>query len=64
MRRKRVSITERRGTGLKQNQTPAQKKPTTKNPRVMRKNISVNMVSTRSNKEQKAKKTWKNKAYQ
>ena len=55
MKRNRVSITERKGTGLKQNQTTTQKKPTPINPRVMRNNISVNMVSTRSNKEQKAK---------
>ena len=56
MKRNRVSITERRGTEFRQNQTATQKKPTPINPRVMRKNISVNMVSTRSNKEQKAKK--------
>ena len=55
MKRNRVSITERNRTGLKQNQTSMQNKPTAINPRTMRKNISVNMVSTRSNKEQKAK---------
>ena len=57
MKRNRVSITERKGTGLKQNQTITQKKPTSIDPRVMRKNTSGNMVSTRSKKEQKAKKT-------
>ena len=55
MKINRVSITERKVTGLKQNQTAMLKKPTPKNSRVMRKNFSVNMVSTRSNKEQKAK---------
>ena len=55
MKRNRVSITERNRTGLKQNQTSNQNKPTAINPRTMRKNIPVNMVSTRSNKEQKAK---------
>ena len=55
MKRNRVSITERNGKGLKQNQTSTQKKPTSTNPRVMRKNTSVNKVSTRSNKEQMAK---------
>ena len=54
MKRNRVSITERKGTGLKQNQTSMKKKPTPINPRVRRKKISVNMASTRSNKEQKA----------
>ena len=56
MKINRVSITERKVTGPKQNQTAMLKKPTPKNPGVMRKNFSVNMVSTRSNKEQKAKK--------
>ena len=55
MKRNSVYIAKRRRRRLKQNQTATQKKPTPKNPRVMRKNISVNMVSTRSNKEQKAK---------
>ena len=55
MKRNRVSITERKGTGFRQNQTATQKKPTPISLRVMRKKILVNMVSTRSNKEQKAK---------
>ena len=55
MKRNRVSITERRGTRLKQNQTSSQRKVTPSNPKVMRKNISVNMVNTRSIKEHKAK---------
>ena len=55
MKRNRVSIIERKGTGFMQNMTSTQKIPTPINPRVMRKNISVNMVSTRSNKEQNAK---------
>ena len=53
MKKTRVSLTERKGTGPKQSHTA--KKPTQTNPRIMRKNISVNMVSTRSVKEQKAK---------
>ena len=53
MKRNRVSITERRGTGLKQNNTEWKIIPS--NPKVMRKNISVNMVNTRSIKEHKAK---------
>ena len=46
MKLNRVSITERRGTGLKQNQTSSQRKLTPSNPKVIRTNISVNMVST------------------
>ena len=56
MEKTRVSLTERKGTRHKQSHTSRQKKPTPTNPRIMRKNISVNMVSTRSVKEQKAKK--------
>ena len=55
MKRNRVSIAERKGTRFKQNQTATQKKPTPINLRVLRKNILVNKVSTRINKEQKAK---------
>ena len=55
MKRNRVSITERRATGLKQNQTSSQRKATVLNPKVMRRKISVNMVNTRSVKEHKAK---------
>ena len=51
----RASLTERKGLRLKQNQTSTQRKLTPTNSRVMRKNISVNMVSKRSNQEQKAK---------
>ena len=46
---------ERKGKGLKQNQTSTQRKLTPTNPRVIRKNISVSMVNTRSSKEPKAK---------
>ena len=55
MKRNKVSITEKRVTGLKQNQNSSQRKATLPNPKVMRKNISVNMVNTRSVKEHKAK---------
>ena len=55
MKGNRVSINERKGAGLKQNQTSTQKKSTPMNPRAMRRKISAKMVRTRSNKEQKAK---------
>ena len=55
MKRNRVSIVERRATGLKQNQTSSQRNATLSNPKVMRKSISVNMVNRRSVKEHKAK---------
>ena len=55
MKKTRTSPTERRGIGLKQNQTSSQRKVTPSNLKVLRKNISVNMVDTRSIKEQKAK---------
>ena len=55
MKRNRVSITERKGTGLEQNQTSSQQKLTPSKTKVMRKNISVIMVNTRSIKEHKAK---------
>ena len=55
MKRNRVSITERRGTGLKQTQTSSQWTQTQSNPKMRKKNISVNMVNTRSMKEHKAK---------
>ena len=54
MKRNRVSILERRATGLKQNQTSSQRKATLSNPKVMRKNITVTMVNTRSVNEHKA----------
>ena len=56
MKKTRVSLIERKGTGPKQSHTSMQKKPTPTNPRIMRKKFSVIMVSTRSVKEQKAKK--------
>ena len=43
---------ERKGIGLERNQSSAQRKQTPTYRRVMRKNISVNMVKTRSNKGQ------------
>ena len=55
MKKTRSSLTERKGIGLKQNQTSSQRKLAATNPRLMRKNNSVNVVNTRSNKEQKAK---------
>ena len=55
MKLKRVSITERRATDIKQNQASEQRKTTLSNPKIMRKTISVNMVNTRSVKEHKAK---------
>ena len=55
MKKTRVSLTERKGTGPKQSHTSMQKKPTPTNPREMRKKFSVIMVSTRRDKEQKAK---------
>ena len=55
MKRNRVSITERKATGPKQNQISSQRKTTLSNPKVMKKNSSVNMVSTISVKEHKAK---------
>ena len=54
MKKTRTSLTERRGIGFKQNQTSSQRKLTPSNPKVLRKNNSVNMVTTRSIKEQKA----------
>ena len=55
MNRKRISITEKRLTGLKQNQTSSQRKATLPNPKVRKKNISVNMVNTKGVKEHKVK---------
>ena len=55
MKKTRISLMERRRIGLKQNQNSSQRKLTPTNPKVMTKNTSVNMVNTRSNKEQKAK---------
>ena len=55
MKRNRVSITERKAKGPKQNQISSQRKATLSNPKVMKKNSSVNMVNTRSVKEHKAK---------
>ena len=60
MKRNRVyknyeAETEKRVSGLKQNQTSSQKKATLSNPKVLRMNISVNLVNTRSVKEQKTK---------
>ena len=55
MKKTRISLMERRRIGLKQNQNSSQRKLTPTNPKVMRKNTSLNMVNTRSNKEEKAK---------
>ena len=51
----RASLTERNGIGLKQNQTSSQRKLTPTNPRVMRKNISVNMVKKQQGTEGQGK---------
>ena len=48
-----MSLPERKVVGKKQNQLSTQRKQTPTNPRIMRKNISVNMVNTRCNKGQK-----------
>ena len=37
MKKTRVSLTERKGTGLKQSHTSMQRKPAPTNPRIMRK---------------------------
>ena len=55
MKRNRLSITKRKATGPKQNQTSSQRKATLSNPKLMKKNISVIMVETRCVKEHKAK---------
>ena len=55
MKRNRVSITERKATGPKQNQTSSQRNAAVSNPKVMKNNSSVNMINTRSVKEHKAK---------
>ena len=55
MKRNRVSITEKKERGLKQNQTSSQRKAKLSYPKVMRKKISVNMVITRSLSEDNAK---------
>ena len=47
-----MSLPERKGVGLKQNQQSTQRKQTPTIPRVIRKNFSVNIVNKRSNKEQ------------
>ena len=52
MRKTRVSLPERKGVGLKQNQQSTQRKQTPTIPRALRKNISVNMENIGSNKEQ------------
>ena len=54
MKKTRTSLTERRGIGYKQNKTTSPRKLTLSHPKVMRKNISVSIVNTRSIKEQKA----------
>ena len=56
MRKTIMSLRERKVVGKKQNQLSTQRKQTPTNPRIMRKNISVNMVNTRCNKGQKTDK--------
>ena len=55
MKRNRVPITEKRVSGPKQNQTSPQRKAILSNPKVIKSNISVNMVNARSVKEHKAR---------
>ena len=56
MKKTKVSLMEKKRIGLQQNQSSTQRKLTSTNPRVTRKNISMNMVNTRSNNEPKTKK--------
>ena len=56
MKRSRVPIAEKRVPEQRQNQNSSKPKATLSNPKVMRKNISVSMVNTRSAKEHKTKK--------
>ena len=55
-----MSLLERRGVGQKHNQLSTQRKQTPTNPRKMRRSISVNMVNTRGNKEQKTEEKMNN----
>ena len=57
MKRSRIPIAEKRVPEQRQNQNSSRRKATLSNPKVMRKNISVNMVITRSKKEHKTKKS-------
>ena len=53
MKKTIMSLPERKVVGQKQNQLSTQRKQTPTNPRIMRKNFSVNMVNTRCNKGKK-----------
>ena len=55
MKRSRVPIAEKRVPDQRQNQNSSRRKATLSNPKVMRKNITVNMVNTRSVKGHKTK---------
>ena len=57
MKRTRVPIAEKRVPEQRQNQNSSQRKATISNLKVMRKNLSVNMINTRSVKEHKTKKS-------
>ena len=55
MRRSRVPIADKRVQESKKNHNSSQRRTTLSDPKVMRKNFSVNMVNTRSAKEHKTK---------
>ena len=55
MRQSRVPIAEKRATESKTKHNSSQQKVTAVGPRITRKNFSVNMVNTRSSKENKTK---------
>ena len=55
MRRSRVPIANKRVLESKKNHNSPQRKATLSDPKVMRKNVSVSMVNTRSAKENKRK---------
>ena len=53
MRRRRVPIADKRVKESKKNHNSSQRRTTLSDPKVMKKNFSVNMVNTRSAKERK-----------
>ena len=55
MRRSRVPIADKRVQESKKNHNSSRRKTTLSDPKLMRKNFSVNMVNTRSAKEHKTK---------
>ena len=61
MKKTRMSLSERKGVGLKQNQQSTQRKQTPTNPTVMRKNNSVNI---NINQKQSGQKTEEKQTHQ